>query len=94
MKQRKIPLRRCTGCLEMLDKKELVRVVKTSGDNESATFSLDFTGKIAGRGAYVCPNINCLDLAVKKKGLERSFKCAIPAEVYEELRGALTRNGP
>ena len=92
MKQRKIPLRRCTGCLEMIDKKELIRVVKTESE-DGVAFMLDFTGKKSGRGAYICPSVECLDQAVKKRGLERSFRCPVPANVYEELRTSLA-NGP
>ena len=71
----------CVGCQEMKNKKEMIRVIKTPED----TFMLDATGKKNGRGAYVCPNEHCLQLARKNKGLERSFKQAIPAEVYESL---------
>ena len=62
-------------------KKEMIRVIKTP----EGTFMLDATGKKNGRGAYVCPSEECLQLARKNKGLERSFKQAIPAEVYESL---------
>ena len=71
----------CVGCQEMKNKKEMIRVIKTPED----TFMLDATGKKNGRGAYVCPSEECLQLARKNKGLERSFKQAIPAEVYESL---------
>ena len=57
MKQRKIPLRKCTGCQEMKNKKEMIRIVH----NEDGEFFLDATGKKPGRGAYICPNIECLD---------------------------------
>ncbi len=87
MKQRKIPLRKCTGCQEMKNKKELVRIVR----NDEGEFSVDFTGKKPGRGAYVCPNEECLSKAHKSKGLERSFKSAVPAEVYEELKAQLLK---
>ncbi len=87
MKQRKIPLRKCTGCQEMKNKKELVRIVR----NDEGEFSVDFTGKKPGRGAYVCPNEECLLKAHKSKGLERSFKSAVPAEVYEELKAQLLK---
>ena len=80
MKQRKIPLRKCTGCLEMKSKKEMIRVVKDEDNN----FSLDFSGKKPGRGAYICPNLDCLEKAQKSKGLERSFKMAVPSDVYEK----------
>ena len=81
MKQRKIPLRKCTGCQEMKNKKDLIRIVR----NEAGEFSLDRTGKKPGRGAYICANADCLAKAQKSKGLERSFKAAVPKEVYEQL---------
>jgi predicted RNA-binding protein YlxR (DUF448 family) len=81
MKQRKIPLRKCTGCQEMKSKKELIRIVRS----DEGEFSLDRTGKKPGRGAYICPNSECLTKAQKSKGLERSFKAAVPKEVYEQL---------
>ena len=76
-----MPVRMCVGCQEMKNKKEMIRVIKTP----EGTFMLDATGKKTGRGAYVCPSEECLQLARKNKGLERSFKQAIPAEVYESL---------
>jgi predicted RNA-binding protein YlxR (DUF448 family) len=85
MKQRKVPLRKCAGCGEMKGKKELVRIVRT----DAGEFSLDPTGKKSGRGAYICPNAECLQKAKKTKGLERSFKQAVPDEVYESLRAKL-----
>ena len=78
---KKIPVRRFVGCQEMKGKKEMIRVIRTpEGD-----FLLDATGKKNGRGAYLCPSRECLDKARKNKGLERSFKQAIPKEVYEAL---------
>lgn len=76
-----MPVRMCVGCQEMKNKKEMIRVIKTP----EGTFMLDATGKKNGRGAYVCPSEECLQLTRKNKGLERSFKQAIPAEVYESL---------
>ncbi len=87
MKQRKIPLRKCTGCQEMKNKKELIRIVK----NDEGEFSLDTTGKKPGRGAYICPNLECLEKAQKSKGLERSFKAAVPKDVYEKLKEELVK---
>lgn len=81
MKQRKIPLRKCTGCQQMKNKKELIRIVRS----EEGEFALDTTGKKPGRGAYICPTKECLEKAHKSKGLERSFKSAVPKEVYEQL---------
>lgn len=82
MKTRKVPLRKCTGCNEMKDKRELVRVVKSN----EGEFSLDFTGKKPGRGSYICKDIECLNKAEKNKGLERSFKMAVDKEIYNDLR--------
>lgn len=65
----------------MKSKKEMIRVIRTS----EGEFLLDATGRKNGRGAYLCPNSGCLAKAVKNKGLERSFKQAIPKEVYEAL---------
>lgn len=78
---KKIPMRKCVGCGEMKNKKEMMRVLKTS-ENE---FLLDATGKKNGRGAYLCQSKECLEKAIKNKGLERSFKQAIPKEVYAIL---------
>ena len=78
---KKIPMRQCIGCGEMKGKKEMMRVLKTS----ETDFELDTTGKKNGRGAYLCFSKECLEKAVKGKGLERSFKQSIPKEVYEKL---------
>ena len=79
--KKKIPMRKCVGCGEMKAKKELLRVLRT----EEGEFVLDTTGRKNGRGAYVCVSRECFGKAVKNKGLERSFKQAIPKEVYEQL---------
>ena len=78
---KKLPIRKCVGCQEMKSKKEMIRVIRTS----QGEFLLDATGRKNGRGAYLCPSKECLEKAVKNKGLERSFKQAIPKEVYEAL---------
>lgn len=78
-------MRKCTGCQEMKSKKELIRVVRT----DEGEFLLDKTGKKSGRGAYVCPNMECLEKAFKNKGLEKSFKSQVPQAVYDELRAQL-----
>ena len=74
-------MRKCVGCGEMKNKREMMRVLKTSDED----FVIDTTGKKNGRGAYLCFSKECFDKAVKGKGLERSFKHAIPKEVYEKL---------
>lgn len=78
---RKKPLRMCLGCKEQKEKRDLIRVVKTKED----TFSLDPTGRMNGRGAYICNDSECLKKAVKNKGLERSFKMQIPVTIYNSL---------
>ncbi len=81
MSMKKVPLRQCIGCGEMKSKKEMIRVIKTADEE----ILLDATGRKNGRGAYLCPSMECLRKAVKSKGLERSFKMAIPKEVYDTL---------
>lgn len=83
MKQRKIPMRQCCGCLEMKEKSELVRVVKSpEGD-----ISLDLVGRKNGRGAYICKNLDCFNLAVKKKAFFRAFGENISEEVKLSIEG-------
>lgn len=81
MAERKVPLRQCVGCREMKPKKELIRVVR----NAEGQVSLDFKGKAPGRGAYVCPEMQCLKKAVKAKALERAFSTEIPQTIYDAL---------
>ncbi len=97
MAQRKIPMRKCTGCNEMKPKKELIRVVKAPDVKDEqgniigkGEVSLDLTGKKSGRGAYVCNNIECFLKAKKARRFERAFDCTIPAEVYDKIEGELT----
>ena len=79
--QKKIPMRQCMGCRERKAKKEMIRVVRTTEN----TVCLDFSGKLNGRGAYICPDPECLKKAQKAKSLERSLEVPIPEEVYERL---------
>ena len=79
--QKKIPQRQCMGCRERKAKREMIRVVRGT----DGTVSLDFGGKMNGRGAYICPNPDCLKKAQRSKALERSLEVEIPAEVYERL---------
>ena len=81
MSMKKVPLRQCIGCGEMKSEKEMIRVIKTADEE----ILLDATGRKNGRGAYLCPSMECMKKAVKSKGLERSFKMAIPKEVYDAL---------
>lgn len=84
---KKVPMRQCIGCQEMKNKKEMLRVLKTS-ENE---ILLDDTGKKNGRGAYLCHSIECFEKARKNKGLERSLKTQIPKEVYDNLAEEMNR---
>lgn len=93
---KKIPMRKCTGCGEMKDKRELIRVVRAPSDKSGENalpgeITLDSTGKKPGRGAYVCKSAECLEKAKKARRLERSLSCKIPDEIYEQLFSALER---
>lgn len=79
------PQRTCMGCNEKRDKKELIRIVKNK-DNE---ISIDRTGKLEGRGAYICDDIKCLEKLIKSKRLEKVFDTKISDEIYENLRGVI-----
>lgn len=85
MKTRKIPMRKCMGCQEMKNKKELIRVVRTP----EGEIVIDRTGKRSGRGAYICPQSACLEKAIRQKALERALETAIDAAVYQTLREEL-----
>ncbi len=85
---RKIPMRKCVGCQEMKKKKEMIRVLRVS----ESEFVLDTTGKKNGRGAYLCFSEECLDKAIRNKGLERSFKQPIPQQVYKTLKEELVNS--
>lgn len=82
MKKKKIPLRKCISCGENKPKKELIRIVK---NNENQVM-VDLTGKVNGRGAYICPNIECFETAYKGKKLARNLETEINDEVYNKLK--------
>ncbi|MCI8771355.1 MAG: YlxR family protein [Lachnospiraceae bacterium] len=88
MHVKKVPMRQCTGCGERREKKELIRIIRTPEEE----IIVDFTGKKNGRGAYICNSAECLQLAKKKKSLERSLKTTIPEEVYQELEEEIKKN--
>ncbi len=83
---KKIPGRRCNGCMQSFDKRDLIRVVRSP----EGVISIDFTGKTPGRGAYLCKNPDCLKKAIKAKRIDRALETAIPDEVYGELEGTLS----
>ena len=85
MSNKKIPMRMCTACREMKPKRELVRVVKTP----EGEVKLDLTGKLNGRGAYICKSSECLKKAEKSGAFSRAFSCEISKEIYEQLEKEL-----
>lgn len=88
--EKKIPMRQCLGCREMKPKRELIRAVRSP----EGVISLDFKGKAPGRGAYICPDAQCLKKAIKSKALERAFSSQIPEEVYKGMEEEMeARNG-
>lgn len=82
---KKIPQRTCMGCNTKKDKKDFIRIVK----NKDGEVSIDKTGKMPGRGAYLCDNIECLEKAIKTKRIEKTFEIKIEDEIYEKLRGVM-----
>lgn len=89
---KKVPLRKCNGCGEMKEKRELIRVVKAPEKKDEngnvisgGEISLDLTGRKSGRGAYVCKNADCFEKARKARRFERSLSCKIPEDVYEQM---------
>ena len=93
---KRVPLRKCTGCMEMKPKNELIRVVRApekadgNGAVQGGDISLDLTGKKPGRGAYVCKNSACFEKARKARRFERSLGCGIPETVYDEMSEKLS----
>ena len=87
-KVRKSPQRTCVGCREVKSKWDLVRIVRTP----EGAVKIDPTGKLSGRGAYVCPSRACLDLAVKGKRLDKALGVQVPDEVIDELAESLVRH--
>lgn len=78
---KKVPMRQCIGCGEMKSKKEMLRILRT----QEGEIILDATGRKNGRGAYICPDPACMEKARKSKGLDRAFKMAVPAQIYDSL---------
>ena len=85
--QKKIPMRQCMGCREMKPKKELIRVVRSP----EGSVSLDFKGKAPGRGAYLCPDLQCLKKARKSGSMGRVLEVEIPAEIYDEMETVMEK---
>lgn len=85
MKSKSQPMRTCVGCGQSILKKDLLRIAM----NAEGQIHIDPTGKAPGRGAYICPNMDCFEMAYKGRKLERSFKGPVSKEVYEALRAEL-----
>lgn len=81
MKQRKVPLRKCVACQEMMPKRELIRIVRTPEEE----ILIDLKGKQSGRGAYLCGKLSCFKLAKKTKALDRALKGSVSPEIYDRL---------
>lgn len=81
MGQKKAPLRRCCGCMQHFEKKDLVRLVRTP----DGQVVLDPTGKCAGRGAYLCGDDACLTKLKKNKRLDASLGATVPEDIYRQL---------
>ncbi len=81
MKPKKIPLRKCVGCLQQHPKNDMVRIVH----NKQGEITIDYTGKAHGRGAYICLNLSCFKNAQKKRALSRAFSCKVNDDVFEKL---------
>ena len=80
-KTKRIPERRCLGCGQHFEKRELIRVVRSP----EGEVSLDFTGKKSGRGAYLCHSAACFRKARKSRRIEQNLLCPIPEAVYDAL---------
>jgi predicted RNA-binding protein YlxR (DUF448 family) len=84
--EKKKPLRRCIACNNQKEKQELLRIIR----NPQKELEIDLTGKKNGRGAYICKNEECLNLAKKTKRLERALEVNVKEEFYEEIRGVIS----
>lgn len=84
---KKIPQRMCVGCQEMKTKKQLIRVVRTPDEK----IEIDPTGKLSGRGAYICPELECLTKALKGKRLDKALQRSITPEVVDALKQGLVK---
>ena len=87
-RERKVPIRTCIACRETSEKRTLVRIVRTP----TGEVRLDSSGKMAGRGAYLCDRKECLTQAIKHKKLDRALKCEIPSSVLRELENIVVKD--
>jgi predicted RNA-binding protein YlxR (DUF448 family) len=87
-REKRIPIRRCTGCGEHFPKGELVRVLRTP----EGEITLDLVGKKSGRGAYICKRAECLKRARKSRRIEQALECSIPEEIYDRMEEEISRD--
>lgn len=87
MKQKKVPVRMCVACRQGKPKKELIRIVR----NKEGGVGVDLTGKAQGRGAYLCPSIECLEKAIKSRALQRALECELTEEMAAEIKRVILR---
>ena len=81
-KVRKVPQRMCVGCREMKNKKELIRIVR----NSEGILELDTTGKKPGRGAYICPDVDCFNQAIKGKSIQKALEQDLSTDLQESIK--------
>ncbi len=87
MKQKKVPVRMCVACRQGKPKKELIRIVRS----KEGSVGVDLTGKAQGRGAYLCPSVDCLEKAVKSRALQRALECELTEEMAAEIKRVILR---
>lgn len=87
MKQKKVPVRMCVACRQGKPKKELIRIVR----NKEGSVGVDLTGKAQGRGAYLCPSVDCLEKAIKSRALQRALECELTEEMAAEIKRVILR---
>jgi len=85
-RKRKVPLRKCLGCNEMKPKKELIRIVRSP----EGKVDIDKVGKAPGRGCYICPDLTCLEAAIKAKRVENALEAPVDEDVFNRLRTQLS----
>ena len=88
MKKKKIPMRKCIGCMESFQKRDLCRIVK----NKEGDIKVDFTGKSNGRGIYICKNIACYEKAIKSNRLKKALDAEIPGNIYERIKTVIKKD--
>ncbi len=86
---KKIPERHCVGCSAAKPKSELIRIVRCP----DGVVTIDFKGKMSGRGVYICPEISCFKKAVKSKRIESNLSVSVPEELIDKLAQIIQRGG-